>query len=116
MKQVKDRKQLYLEKIEKYHAMLQTKINEVFPEEETFYKMIHLKKETFWKQFHNLSLRMKKIPKIVKALNLSRQETNQIFFGEDDELITGFEALKKQIEMLTPEEQKILLEKIKKEF
>ena len=52
----------------------------------------------------------------MKALNLSRQETNQIFFGEDDELITGFEALKKQIEMLTPEEQKILLEKIKKEF
>ena len=60
---MKDRKQLYLEKIEKYHAMLQAKINEVFPEEETFYKMIHLKKETFWKQFHNLSLRMEKIPK-----------------------------------------------------
>lgn len=73
----------YKKHVEHYEEMLLEKIQSTFDDEEQFYKQLHRKKDTFWKNFKQGDLYLDEVLKVQQILHLTTEETTTIFFGEE---------------------------------
>lgn len=92
-----------------HKSKLNRKINELFENDEKFFELLGRKKETFWKNFDEETLELSMIQKASQILELTPEETGEIFFDETigQQQATKFYNLMLQIIKKLPEEERI---------
>lgn len=108
-----------MENIQIHKSKLQTKINQLFEDENRFFDTIKKKKETFWKEYEEQKLELGLIHKISSILELSSKETAEIFFDETigkQQAIYFYRKMLQIIKNLPEEERLVFLQKFDELF
>lgn len=110
-------KELYSERLEERENFLKTLLDDYNRTGKDIFKEIHLKEDTFFKQYREGKLSFRIIQTIKDLLHIDTKEFSFIFFGRvehEEELEDITKKTREHLEGMNPEEREDFLEELQR--